>query len=390
MLRQKLLQLMSGNDAIAYAVMQSDVDVVAAYPITPQTVIVERLSEYIAGGKLDAEFVPVESEHSALSVCVGASMAGARVFTASASQGLALMHEMLYIASGLRCPIVMAVANRALSAPINIHGDHSDIMGSRDSGWIQIFAENPQEAYDFTVMAYRLAENPNVLLPVAVNIDGFTVSHCYEGVRVLETEEVRSYLPRVPRPRLDAETPMTVGAMFSPDYYHMVKTEQVKILNQSIKYFREAAQAFPSRESHYDVMQVLNPGSSVMVVGLGGVMGTFRHVARKMNVGVVSLKLFRPFPAEDLIHQLENADLVIAVDRAYSPGAPSPPLATDIKTILHDNAINTPVWSIVAGLGGHEVKVSTVKKLLEDAVEVAKHGVKTPIQKYITEEVVIP
>ncbi|MCS7133829.1 MAG: pyruvate ferredoxin oxidoreductase [Candidatus Caldarchaeum sp.] len=387
MLRQKLLQLMSGNDAIAYAVMQADVDVVAAYPITPQTVIVERLSEHIAAGRLDAEFVPVESEHSALTVCVGASLAGARVFTASASQGLALMHEMLYIASGLRCPIVMAVANRALSAPINIHGDHSDMMGSRDSGWIQIFAENPQEAYDFTIMAYRVAEDRNVLLPVAVNIDGFTVSHCYEGVQVLENEEVRNYLPRVPRPKLDYETPMTVGAMFSPEYYYIVKTAQVNALKESIKYFREAAKSYPSRENSYDVLHSINSGSSVMVIGLGGVMGTFRYVARKMNVGVVSLKLFRPFPVEDVKKHLENAELVVVIDRAYSPGAPSPPLASDIKSLLHDMDLKIPVWSVVCGLGGHEVRLSAVEKLLKNATEAVKHGVKTSIQKYITEEV---
>lgn len=389
MLSQKLLQLMSGNDAIAYAVMQADVDVVAAYPITPQTVIVERLSEHVAAGRLDAEFVPVESEHSALSVCVGASLAGARVFTASASQGLALMHEMLYIAAGLRCPIVMAVVNRALSAPINIHGDHSDMMGSRDSGWMQIFAESPQQAYDFTIMAYRIAEDRNVLLPVAVNIDGFTVSHCYEGVRVLDKDEIKSYLPRVPRPRLDAETPMTVGAMFSPDYYHIVKTEQVKTLQQSIKHFKEAAKTYPARDVQYDVTHVLNPGSRVVVVGLGGVMGTVRHVARNMDVGVVSVRLFRPFPVEEVRQQLENAELIVAIDRAYSPGAPAPPLASDVKTILQDMDLNIPVWSVVCGLGGHEVRLSTVEKLLNSAVEAAEHGVKTRIQTYITEEVTV-
>jgi pyruvate ferredoxin oxidoreductase alpha subunit len=161
----KQLRLMTGNDAVAYAVKQADVDFISAYPITPQTIIVERLSEFVESGELNAAFVPVESEHSALSACIGASLCGARVFTSTSSQGLALMHEVLYIAAGMRCPIVMAVVNRALSAPLNIHGDHSDMMGSRDSGWIQLFCENPQEAYHYTIQAFRLAESPNVLLP---------------------------------------------------------------------------------------------------------------------------------------------------------------------------------------------------------------------------------
>lgn len=380
---------MSGNDAIAYAVMQADVDVVAAYPITPQTTIVERLSEHVAAGRLDAEFVPVESEHSALSVCVGASLTGARVFTATASQGLALMHEMLYIASGLRCPIVMAVANRALSAPINIHGDHSDIMGSRDSGWIQFFAENPQQAYDLTIMAYRIAENRDVLLPVAVNVDGFTVSHCYEGVRVLDGEEVKAFLPRVPRPKLDYETPMTVGAMFSPEHYHQVKNLQVKALNESIKTIKETLRVYPGRENGYEVVNLLNPNSRVLVIGLGGVMGTVRHLARKYDVGVASLMLYRPFPAEELRPVLESAELIIVLDRAYSPGAPAPPLASDIKTVLHNMGLDTPVWSIICGIGGHEVRIPMVEKLLNNAVEAVKHDVKTSLQTYLGEEEVM-
>ncbi|MEM2339790.1 MAG: pyruvate ferredoxin oxidoreductase, partial [Candidatus Bathyarchaeia archaeon] len=191
---------LTGDEAIAYAAKQCDVDVVSAYPITPQTIIVEKYSEYVANGEVDTEFVNVESEHSALSACIGASLTGARVFTATASQGLALMHELLYIASSLRCPIVMGIANRALSAPLNIHGDHSDMMGSRDCGWIQIFAENAQEAYDWTIQAFRLSEDPEVLLPSSINIDGFIISHSMEGVEVLEDEAVRAFLP----PRSDA------------------------------------------------------------------------------------------------------------------------------------------------------------------------------------------
>lgn len=387
MLRQALLHLMSGNEAIAHAVMDADVDVVAAYPITPQTTIVEKLSEYIASGMLDAEFVPVESEHSALSVCVGASLAGARVFTATSSQGLALMHEILYIASGLRTPIVMAIANRALSAPINIHGDHSDIMGSRDSGWIQLFAENPQQAYDFTLMAYRVAEDNRVMLPVAVNVDGFTVSHCYEGVRVLGKEDARAFLPRTTRPRLEYETPITIGAMFSAQHYHVVKTEQAKALEGSLNVVKEVFRAYPMQEKGYDVVHVVNTGSPVVVVGLGGMMGTFRYLGRRMNVGVASLHLYRPFPAEDLLPTLREAELIIVLDRAYSLGAPAPPLAADIKTLLHTAGLQTPVWSVVCGLGGHEIRLSMAEKLLQKALEAAREGARTNISFYLGEEV---
>lgn len=390
MLRQALLYLMSGNEAIAHAVMDADVDVVAAYPITPQTTIVEKLSEYVASGMLDAEFVPVESEHSALSVCLGASLTGARVFTATSSQGLALMHEILYIASGLRTPIVMAIANRALSAPINIHGDHSDIMGSRDAGWIQLFAENPQQAYDFTLIAYRVAEDNRVMLPVAVNVDGFTVSHCYEGVRVLGKEDARAFLPRTPRPRLEYETPITVGAMFSPMHYHVAKTEQAKALESSLNVVKEVFRSYPMREEGYDVVHAVNTDSPVMVVGLGGVMGTFRHLGRRMNVGVASLRLYRPFPAADLLPSLREAELIIVLDRAYSPGAPAPPLAADIKTLLHTAGLQTPVWSVVCGLGGHEIRLSMAEKLLQKALKAVREGAGANISFYLGEEVNTP
>ena len=206
----------------------------AAYPITPQTIIVEAFSEYVHNGEVDTEFVCVESEHSAMSACIGSSLVGARVFTATASQGLALMHEMLYIASGLRCPIVMAVANRALSAPINIHGDHSDMMGSRDCGWIQIYAENAQEAYDWILQAFKISEDPKVLLPIAVNIDGFILSHSLEGVKILEDERVENFLStRKPIFRIDPEKPITIGALCLTDYYFEIKRQQVEALKQA-------------------------------------------------------------------------------------------------------------------------------------------------------------
>src|SRR5208337_2534706 len=209
---------LQGDEAVAEAVRQCDVDVVAAYPITPQTIIVEKLAEFVATGRFSGEFTTVESEHSAMSACLGASATGARVFTATSSQGLAYMHEMLYNVSGMRLPIVMAVANRALSAPLVLNADHGDMMGSRDSGWIQIYAENVEEIYDRTIQLFRLSEDSRVMLPSAINFEGFMLSHDIERVRPLSGELIRKFVGRPKfKNRLDPDNPMTLGAMVTPD-----------------------------------------------------------------------------------------------------------------------------------------------------------------------------
>jgi len=365
--------LLSGNEAVAYAVKQCDVDVIAAYPITPQTTIVEKLSKYVADGELAAEFIAVESEHSALSACIGASAAGARVFTATSSQGLALMHEMLYVASGLRLPVVMAIANRALSAPINIHGDHSDIMGSRDSGWIQIFCENVQEAYDRIIHAYRLAEDSRVLLPAAVNIDGFTISHCYEGVVPLDDETVKKFVPRSERVKLDHEQPATFGGFSLPDSYFEIKLEQVRALEESRKVFDEIVRSYPIRRQGLEAVHVFNPDAPVKVISMGSMAGTLRHAVKTYGlrkVGVVSVKLFRPFPKQDILEAVASSEFVAVFDRAISPGGASNPLSYDVKAALYDSGILRPFWNIVYGLGGREVTLSMVKRILEEILTV--------------------
>src|SRR3989304_2237741 len=229
---------LNGDEAVAFAAKQSDVDVVAAYPITPQTIIVERFSEYVANGEVQTEFICTESEHSAMAACIAASATGARTFTASASAGLALMHEMLFVASGCRTPVVMAIANRALSAPLNIHGDQSDSMAQRDAGWIQVYVENVQEAYDSLIQAFRIAEDVGVLLPIIVGLDGFTLSHSLENVEVLEEEAVKKFvgirqLPNVLTHegksvpfKLDPDNPRTMGPIAFPNYYFEFKREQ--------------------------------------------------------------------------------------------------------------------------------------------------------------------
>src|SRR5271157_5786031 len=229
---------LQGDEAVAEAVKQCDVDVVAAYPITPQTIIVEKLAEFVAKGEFNGEFVAVESEHSAMSACLGASATGARVFTATSSQGLAYLHEMLYNVSGMRLPIVMAVANRALSAPLVLNADHSDMMGSRDSGWIQLYAENVEEIYDRTIQLFKLSENPRVMLPSAINFEGFILSHDKERVSLLDEGSIRKFLGRPkPKYKIDPDAPMTFGAIATPDTYYEFRVQQNEAMKASLGVF---------------------------------------------------------------------------------------------------------------------------------------------------------
>ncbi|MEM3017845.1 MAG: pyruvate ferredoxin oxidoreductase, partial [Candidatus Bathyarchaeia archaeon] len=314
----------TGDEAVAYAAKQCNVDVVAAYPITPQTIIVERFSDYVANGEVDAKFMYVESEHSAMSACVGASLAGARVFTSTASQGLALMHEVMYLASGLRTPIVMGVVNRALSAPINIHGDHSDMMGSRDCGWIQLFAENAQEAYDLTIQAFKIAEDPAVQLPVAVNLDGYTVSHATENMKSLTDEDVARFLPpRKPIFKVDPSTPVSVGGLALPEYYYEIKRQQEEALRQSRHVVKRVGKEYGDLTGRrYGFMEAYAmEDAQAAVISLGSTCGTVRSVAKRFRakgkkVGAIKLWMYRPFPTEELISAIKGLKALAVMDRA--------------------------------------------------------------------------
>jgi len=387
---------LTGNEAVAYAVKQCDVGLVSAYPITPQTIIVERISDYVANGEIDTEFVCVESEHSALSACIGASLTGLRVFTATASQGLALMHEVLYAASGLRCPIVMAVANRALSAPLNIHCDHSDMMGSRDCGWIQIFAENVQEAYDWTIQAFKIAEHPDVQLPVAVNLDGFTLTHCLEDIEVLDEGDVKKFLPpRKPIYRIDVEKPMTFGAWAMPEYYYKFKLQQQEAMENSIKVIKQVTEEYSKLTGRsYGVIQSYGlEGSKVAVMALGSTCVTLRYVAKKLReseglkVGVIKLWLYRPLPQGDLASIIDNVETLVVLDRALSPGAVFGPLGSDIASIVVKHNLAVRLLNYTYGLGGDEVSIDLAEKLLKLAVKVVE-GVKPPSLTGYVREVV--
>lgn len=382
---------LTGDQAIAYAAKQSNVDVVAAYPITPQTIIVEAFSEYVHNGEVDTEFICVESEHSAMSACIGASLTGARVFTATASQGLALMHEMLYIASGLRCPIVMGIANRALSAPINIHCDHSDMMGSRDCGWIQIYAENAQEAYDWVIQAFKIAENPKVLLPVTVNIDGFILSHSLEGVQVQEDDEIMNFLStREPTYTVNPDKPITVGALALTDYYYEMKMQQVEAMKQSFKVIEKINREYEDLTGRkYGFLESYNiEDAEAGIICLGSTAGTAKDVAKKMRsqgrkVGVIKPWVYRPFPTAEIIKAIGNLKALAVLDRACSFGAPSGALCSDIITALYQTGKELKVFNVIYGLGGRDITPFDIEAIFKEALEVADTGVVREPLKFV-------
>lgn len=379
MLNTQKLRLvpMSGSEAIAKAVIQSNVDFVAAYPITPQTIIVERLSDLVATGQTKTRFINVESEHSALSACVGASLAGGRVFTATSSQGLALMHEVLYLTSGLRCPIVMAVANRALSAPINIHGDHSDMMGSRDSGWMQLYVENAQEAYDWVVQAFRIAEDEHVCLPFAVNMDGYVITHSVEPVSPIDQDAIDKFLPQRQAPfKLDIQKPITIGTLTLPDYYSEFKRQQEEAMQLAPSAFANVTKDFAKLTGRYyeRIVPFGLDDAKVAIVSLGSASGTVRWVARNLRkqglpVGALRVSLYRPFPHEEVGKILENLDVVIVLERALSPGSHCGPLGDDVVCSLYNRSNEPKVLDVVAGLGGRDLSPESIEQIFRAGLD---------------------
>ena len=380
---------LTGDGAVAYAIKQCKVDVVAAYPITPQTLIVEEFSEYVHNGKVHTEFICVESEHSAMSACIGASLTGARVFTATASQGLALMHEILYIASSLRCPIVMGVVNRTLSAPINIHCDHSDMMGSRDCGWIQVFVENAQEAYDWVIQAFRIAEDPEVLLPVAVNLDAFILSHSLEGVEVLDDADVERFVStRKPVITVDPDKPITVGPICFTDFFFETKRQHVEAMNNSPKTISKVNDEFAEltgrRYGFIDTYEM--DDAEAAIICLGSTAGSAMAVAKKLRdegkkVGVIKPWVYRPFPAEQIIDACKNLKALAVLDRACSIGAPYGPLCNDVTAALYKENVKLNVFNVIYGLGGRDITPFDIEAIFNEALEVAKTGlIREPVK----------
>ncbi len=376
--------------AAAEAVKQANVDVISAYPITPQTHIVEHLSELVANGEMEAEFFCVESEHSALSVCVGSEAAGARSFTCTSSQGLALMSEITYIASGLRLPIVMVISNRTLSAPLSIWNDHSDVMSIRDCGWIQFFTENGQEVYDHIFIAYRLGEEREVLLPVIVNMDGFTLSHVIEPIELIEQEKIDQFLPPYqPLYRLHPDRPVTMGAFALPSIFAETKKAQEVALRSSLSKILETWNAFGDSTGRYykPIETYRAEDADTLLVTMGSFGETASVAVDKMreegrSVGLVKIRLWRPFPFDAFKQAVLKAKQLVVIDRAVSVGGPGGPVASEIKSAIFGEAIRPDVYNFVAGISGRDVTPSDYIKMVDKAEIEIEEGNKEGYEIY--------
>jgi len=380
----------TGNDATAYAIKQINPDVMAAYPITPQTALVQKFSEYVADGLVKTEFVTVESEHSAMSACVGAAAAGGRVMTATAANGLALMFEIVYIAASSKLPIVMPVVNRALSGPINIHCDHSDSMATRDSGWIQLYSENAQEAYDNTIQAIRIAENMKVRLPVMVMFDGFITSHGIEMVDFLDDEVVRNFVGdyQPNNPLLDPEKPLTYGPLDLYDYYFEHKRQQAEDIKNSKPIILDVAKEFEKISGRpYGLFESYQlEDAEIAIVALSSTAGTTKEVVDEMRakgkkVGLLKPRVFRPFPYQEIAKALSHLKAVAILDRSDSFGAFGGPLFTEIRSAMMEFGKIPENIDIIYGLGGRDINQQDIEGVYNQLDAIAKSGkVKERIQ----------
>ncbi|MCU0851679.1 MAG: pyruvate ferredoxin oxidoreductase [Thermoplasmata archaeon] len=374
-------KVVTGNYAAAYGAMRARVKTVAAYPITPQTFIVEHISEFINNGELDCAYMEVESEHSAMSACVSASAAGVRTFTATSSQGLALMHEILPIASGLRLPVVMAVVNRAIAAPINIWVEHNDIMPERDSGWIQVFCDNNQEVHDMVLQAFRIAEDKRVALPMSVNLDAFILSHTVEPVDLSEIEEADRFVPKYvpPSPTLDTANPKAVGVFVPPEYMMEARWNMDKAMREVPKVAEEVNSAF-AKQFGRNWGGMIDPymvdDAEVVLVTLGTASSTAHEVVDELRaagkkVGLVKLRFWRPYPTEQIRKIVSKVKAVGVFDRAVSYGVGGPSYI-ELRNAAY--GLNVPVMDFIGGLGGKDVSSADVRFIYERLLETAKTG----------------
>ena len=376
------LTAITGNEAIAQAMRQINPEVVAAFPITPSTQIVENFAQFVADGIVKTELVTVESEHSAMSACIGASAAGGRVMTATASNGMALMWEMLYIAASLRLPILLSLVNRTLSGPINIHADHSDSMGARDSGWIQIYTENNQEAYDAMLMAPRIAEHADVRLPVMVCFDGFIISHCVQTMELEDDEQVRKFIGEYTPlyPLLDTSRPVTMGALDLQDYYiehkHSQHVAMVKAKDVILSVSKEFKAAFGRGYELFESYRLEDAEN--VIVAINSVAGEIKEAVdnlrkRGIKAGLLKIRFFRPFPYEEIRDALKSAGVVAVLDRMNSFGARGP-LFTEVCTALYGLESGPLAYNRLYGLGGRDMYVEDIEKIFIESEECLKAG----------------
>jgi len=381
----------TGNEAVANALRQVNPDVCGIYPITPQTDMMQRYASYISNGKVDTEAVLVESEHSSMSACIGASAAGGRVVTATSSQGLALMWEMLHIASGDRLPIIMPVVNRALSAPLNIHGDHSDAMGARDTGWIQIWSENGQEAYDNTIQAFKIGEHMDIRLPVMVCMDGFIISHSIERLEYLEDAEVKNFVGEFKNlyPLLDLDKPKSYGPLILTDLYHEYKRAQHEVMLKTKDVVLEVAKDFEKMSGRkYGLFESYRlEDADIGLVILNSAAGTSKDVidefrAGGIKAGLLKPRLFRPFPYEEVAEALKNTKAVCVMDRADSFGGYGP-LFMEVSSALYQLKNRPALINKIYGLGGRDYLPSHAELVLNELKEIADGGKIKIFKEYI-------
>lgn len=384
---------MSGNEAIAVAMKQINPDVVAAFPITPSTEVPQYFSTFVADGAVDTEFVAVESEHSAMSACVGAQAAGARAMTATSANGLALMWEILYIAACSRLPIVLACVNRTLSGPLNIHNDHSDSMGARDSGWIQLYSENNQEAYDNMLMANRIGEHPDVLLPVMVCQDGFITSHKIENIELLEDDKVKAFVGEYKPGEylLNQENPIAVGPLdhFTHCFEH--KRQQAEGMMKAKKVILEVSEEFAklTGRSYGLFEEYKTEDADVCMVVLNSTAGTGKYVvdqyrAKGVKVGLIKPRVFRPFPVDEMAAALSRFKAIAVMDKADSFNAAGGPLFTEITSALYAKGVFAPkVVNYIYGLGGRDVRSTDLEIVYDNLLKIASTGKVDSVYNYL-------
>jgi pyruvate ferredoxin oxidoreductase alpha subunit len=372
---------LTGNEAMAEAMRQINPDVVAAYPITPATEIVQIFSSFVADGRVDTEFVAAESEHSALSACIGAAAAGGRVMTSTASQGLALMHEVLYIAAGLRLPIVICEVNRSMSSPINIHCDHSDTMGSREAGWIQIFSEDSQEAYDSVIQAIRIAEE--AFLPVIVSTDGFIISHCMQRIQALEDEEVQTFVGehKAPYSLLLNKKPFTIGPLDLQDYYFEHKRQEIEAMVDSKPIIPRVGEEFGKKFGrNYGFFEEYRlSDADTAIIALGSAAGTARSAIdelrnKGMKVGLLKLRVVRPFPHKEIAEVLSKLKVVSVMDRSDTMSTMGGPVFIEIRSALYDEVTHPLMINYIYGLGGRDISVEEIVGVGEKGNKIKQKG----------------
>jgi len=364
-------KVLSGNQAVAEAIKLCRPGVIAAYPITPQSSIMEGLAKFLADGELDSELIRVESEHSAMSACIGAQATGVRSYTATASQGLALMHEMLFIASGMRLPIVMTVVNRALSAPLNIWNDQQDSFAERDSGWIQLYVESAQEAFDTHIQAFKIAEQ--TLTPVMVCMDGYVLSHTYEPVKLLSPEMINRFLPPYkPKVSLNPAKPVTMGPVGDPKYYMVFKKQQQDALEKALEVIKTVNREFSNLSGRAWgnglVEKIGLEGKKHAIVTIGSLTGTARELAEKAGLGIIKVKALRPFPAEDLRRACSGLESVGIVEKDISLGS-NGALYDEIRSALYTLKERPKVSGFIAGLGGRDITLKDMESIMEKIKE---------------------